>query len=182
MDASPSGKDDRRFEWNFELDETDYKALARASLRKQRPRAGPFARLVNVIAWAALSFVFLMLFRNSSIDVLPYMVGFIVGAAAVLAFMWFYHQKFYVNSLARLNGTGGKTFTILIDDGGIRSRIDTASMSFAWTDIELVDETNLHYFVWPNSVYALILPKRVFGDADEARRFAVALKVWRHDK
>jgi hypothetical protein len=44
--------------------------------------------------------------------------------------------------------------------------------------IECFRVEDTHYFMWPNSLFALVLPKRVLRNADEAARFAQALKGW----
>lgn len=171
-------EDDRRFGWDVVYDSADYGTMPGAYARQRRRARKPVNRAFHVVGWLALFSVFVLLFQVGPVETPVFVFGFFAGAFAFWLALWLYNRLIYVRSAGRMNGLEGKIINTVVDAAGVRSNTDTTSTHFTWAGIEWVDETDSHYFLWPNAVVVLILPKRVFRDAEEGRQFAVALKDW----
>jgi hypothetical protein len=180
MDADPSARDDRRFEWQVVLDEADYRALAHAYAKRQRQQRSNWRfNWANLVGGALLGVFLVAVFDMFGSDTgMAALTGFLVGAFASLAALVVYNRLMMPKMIERLSGATGKTFTAIMDAAAVSSSTDMDSLVFSWAGMKAVDETDTHYFMWPNSLFALVLPKRVLRNADEAARFAQALKGW----
>ena len=181
MGAGTSAEDGRRFEWKLGLDDADYRALARSAGRMRKRTAKKLSLAAKIAIWlgsALLTVGVLSLGDGRLPGILPFFFGFIAGVFALLVTMWVHSRSLYAKTIARMNQSQDQTFAVVVDKSGILSETGTTSMRFGWPGIEWVDETDAHYIMWPNQIYGLVLPKRVFRDADEGGRFAQALKDW----
>lgn len=180
MDADPSARDDRRFEWQVVLDEADYRAMARAyAKRQQGTRLNNGFGWGKAVIWVALTLILIAVFNVLDSDIAAVaFAGFLAGVFALWVALLLYNRMAMPKMIERLSGTAVKTFDVTMDSAGIVSTRDIDSLRVSWTGIVDVDETETHYFMWPNSLYALVLPKRVLRDADETARFKQALKDW----
>lgn len=180
MDAGPSGRDDRRFEWQVVLDAADYRAMANAYARqRRRERKGQYLTWRGLVAWLALTILIAAVLNLIDSDVsAAALAGFGAGILALCIALLVYNRLAMPKLIQKLGGTQGKTFSVVIDSTGITSQVDMDTVKFSWAGMKATDETDTHYFMWPNSLYGLVLPKRVLRDADENTRFAEALKDW----
>lgn len=179
QDASAlSGDDPRRFTWDIVYEHADYKTMAGAYARRRRQARKPASRVVYAVVWLALVALFVMLFQTGRAEVPPFLAGFVVGVLALCLGIWLYNRLILVRSAGKLNALEGKIINTVVDAAGVRSNTDISSARWIWAAFEWVDETDSHYFLWPNAVVVLMIPKRVFRDAEEGRQFAAALKDW----
>ncbi len=142
----------------------DHRALEQLSVRPRRAGRVPFWTLVA--GWLALTVVFTWLYTATTLKpgyILSAGIGFavaVVGWAVVL----------------RLNrGDEGTPSlgarTISLDDEGLRVRGEGFELLLGAAASRRVHETAEHLFVVSDHLPAIIVPKRCFASAEEARAF-----------
>lgn len=185
MDAQAPREDDRRFEWQIALDKADYAAMAKAyAARTRRLRGKPAPLWIRIVAWAFIAAVWAALIGKVGIDdpVIALGAGFVAGVLVLWGISLAYSRLAMPGIIERQNGTPGKVFSVVADAAGIESRTDAATLTCCWRYIVAIDETPMHYFLWPEALQAFVLPKRVLRGPEEATRLKAAAKDWMGDK
>lgn len=170
--------DARLFVWDIVVDSRDYSVMTSAYGRRLRQRRKPLSNAMLALLWIGLAAIAFAFFWTGRVYLQPSVLAFVLGAWTTLLCIWLYNRLIYPRTAGRLNALEGKTINTSFDVAGIRTSTDTTSTSFSWAAIEWVDETDTHFFLWPSSLVVLLLPKRVFRNADEGQQFAEALKDW----
>ena len=184
MDAETSVRDDLRFEWQVVLDEADHMAMAQAYSEQQRRNdTRNRSKWLVALSWMMFFAVLVAVFSLVEPDYLTTgLIGFSGGALGVLLASEIYQRLATSQAIEQASGTKGETIAVATDAKGIECRTSDNSVWFAWSNIGNMSESKTHYFMWPKALYALVLPKRVLRDGDEATRFAEALKDWTRGK
>ena len=179
MDVATSARDDRRFEWQVVLDGADYRAMAHAYSEQRRHSDTNRSKWLVALSWLVFCAVLVAVFSLVEPDYLTAaFIGFSGGGLGVLLASTIYNRLAMPRAIEQLSGTKDMTIAVAMDAYRIESTTSDSSVWFAWSNIKNVSESDTHYFMWPKALYALVLPKRVLRDADEATRFAQALKDW----
>jgi|SRR5262245_27686219 len=160
------------FDLAFRVETQDYRAFVRAA--RSRP-IEQLAALLPVMAITALAaFVGEIVGSTSGkSDAVAWGIGVAVLCAVVLyliyrfALLPLYHRGVFAGQPVALGET-----KLVVDNRGVASNMGDIVLAMPWPSITRVVETDDHVFLMYARLAAIIVPRRAFASADQARRFA----------
>jgi hypothetical protein len=168
---------------NFQLEQEEYKSFTKFALKRAcENKSEKKSFLVNFVIWFLIAIVFMLAFQTigknnfdfdlatAAVVLLPICVG--VG-------VYFYEmQKIQKNILPKVNGFFLSSSTVEIKEDGLHSSKEHATSFFDWKSIESISENNGDYYLFLDSMYAIIIPNSAFKNENQAKEFKVLVEKY----
>jgi len=157
------------FDLAFRVDSQDHWAFLRATRARPVEQLAALLPVLTIIAVAALVGLAVILSSGAA--------GAAVAIAGITAVVLYLVNRFGLRpAYDRSVFTGqpmalGET-KLVVDNRGVASNMGDIVLAMPWPSIARVVETDDHVFLMFARLAAIIVPKRAFASADQARRFA----------
>ena len=163
---------DPPFDLSFRVQSDDHRAFRRAARRSYVEHMAALLPEVAITATAALIGV-IVGSTSAKSDAAAWGFG-VAAACAVVVYLVYrfallplYHRGVFAGQPMALGET-----KLVVDNRGVASNMGDIVLAMPWPSIARVVETDDHVFLMYARLAAIIVPKRAFASADQAKRFA----------
>ena len=157
------------FDLAFRVDSEDHRAFWRKARRRPIEQVAALLPVLAILAVAALVALAAVLSSGTA--------GAAVGVAGVCAVVLYLVYRFALLPLYERSLFAGQPMALgetklVVDNRGVASNMGDIVLAMPWGSIVRVVETDEHVFLIFARLAAVIVPRRAFASADQARRFA----------
>ncbi len=125
--------------------------------------------LINTFGVPVIVLIAMLLFQDAFTTL--YIIGLTVIAGLLGYWLFSYLSKQIIMRLPSKNAGVCGEHTLEIDDSGIRETSPVTEMSAAWRDIYSIEQDKRFIYVYVDTIFAFVIPKRSFATAKAADDF-----------